>query len=158
MIVKIHYQIDYNTTTIKYTSINFLNNIKIDSMENEPSTLEKTVIDNIRRIRQEKGISQLRLSIFCGTSASYIGLMETYKNIPKLSTIERIAEALNVPVLELFTENTSKTTNYDNSDDSEKRINTIEKEKERKQKIREHIKNEILSKLENNLDDILQMI
>ena len=71
-------------------------------MENEPTKLEKTVIDNIRRIRQEKGISQLRLSIFCGTSASYIGLMETYKNIPKLSTIERIAEALNVPVIELF--------------------------------------------------------
>ena len=71
-------------------------------MDNEPTKLEKTVIDNIRRIRQEKGISQLRLSIFCGTSASYIGLMETYKNIPKLSTIERIAEALDVPVLELF--------------------------------------------------------
>ena len=71
-------------------------------MDNEPTKLEKTVIDNIRRIRQEKGISQLRLSIFCGTSASYIGLMETYKNIPKLFTIERIAEALNVPVLELF--------------------------------------------------------
>ncbi len=51
-------------------------------MENEPTKLEKTVIDSIRRIRQEKGISQLRLSIFCGTSASYIGLMETYKNIP----------------------------------------------------------------------------
>ena len=31
--------------------------------------------------------------------------METYKNIPKLSTIERIAEALNVPVLDLFQEN-----------------------------------------------------
>lgn len=118
-------------------------------MDNEPTKLEKTVIDNIRRIRQEKGISQLRLSIFCGTSASYIGLMETYKNIPKLSTIERIAEALDVPVLELFS--------------SSEKINTLsnsgeEKELERKERIRNHIKSEIINKISSNLDDILQMI
>lgn len=120
-------------------------------MENEPTKLEKTVIDNIRRIRQEKGISQLRLSIFCGTSASYIGLMETYKNIPKLSTIERIAEALNVPVLELFMSSEHEA------------IQTIsaaetDKDNERKQRIRAHIKNEIINKISNNLDDILQII
>lgn len=116
-------------------------------MENEPTKLEKTVIDNIRRIRQKKGISQLRLSIFCGTSASYIGLMETYKNIPKLSTIERIAEALNVNVIELFT--------------PEKEISVhenIKKENRNKQKIRQQIKKEIINKLSNNLDDILQII
>ena len=118
-------------------------------MENEPTKLEKTVIDNIRRIRQEKGISQLRLSIFCGTSASYIGLMETYKNIPKLSTIERIAEALNVPVIELFSSS-------ENPDIQSK--NEEEKEAERKEIIRNHIKNEILDKMSSNLDDILQMI
>ena len=117
-------------------------------MENEPSSLEKTVIDNIRRIRQEKGISQLRLSIFSGTSASYIGLMETYKNIPKLSTIERIAEALNVPVLDLFSADTTVTTQPTESN----------REEERKQKIREHLKAELLSRMESDLDDVLQMI
>ena len=117
-------------------------------MENEPSSLEKTVIDNIRRIRQEKGISQLRLSIFSGTSASYIGLMETYKNIPKLSTIERIAEALNVPVLDLFNTDTMATPQPVESSHEE----------ERKQKIREHLKTELLSRMENDLDDVLQMI
>ena len=120
-------------------------------MENEPTKLEKTVIDNIRRIRQEKGISQLRLSIFCGTSASYIGLMETYKNIPKHSTIERIAEALNVPVLELFSSS-------ENSDIQSNSDISNEKETERKERIRNHIKNEIISKMSSNLDDILQMI
>ena len=118
-------------------------------MENKPTKLEKTVIDNIRRIRQEKGISQLRLSIFCGTSASYIGLMETYKNIPKLSTIERIAEALNVPVIELFT--SYETIEVQTSSD-------IEEENEKKQRIRNHIKNEIINKMSSNLDEILQMI
>ncbi len=117
--------------------------------EQSPTKLEKTVIDNIRRIRQEKGISQMRLSIFCNTSASYIGLMETYKNIPKLATIERIAEALNVPVLELFSEN-------------ERSKNALHKENEKaeahKQKIREHIKNELLEKMSQNIDDVLKII
>ena len=131
-------------------------------MENEISPLEKTVIDNIRRIRQEKGISQLRLSVFSGTSASYIGLMETYKNIPKLSTIERIAEALNVPVLELFTANSDEAGSTDegeaNGTDGGAVKEKSEREEAKKQKIREHLKSEILDRLGNDLDDLLQMI
>ena len=64
--------------------------------------LERLVIDNIRRIRKEKGISQEKLAEACDTSASYIGLMEIYRNVPKLSTIERIAHALDVDPLALF--------------------------------------------------------
>ena len=70
--------------------------------------LERLVIDNIKRIRKEKGISQEKLAEACNTATSYIGLMEIYKNVPKLSTIERIATALNVDPLELFKDN-SKT-------------------------------------------------
>jgi transcriptional regulator with XRE-family HTH domain len=64
--------------------------------------LEQLVIDNIKRIRKEKGISQEKLAETCNTATSYIGLMEIYRNIPKLSTIERIANALDVDPLELF--------------------------------------------------------
>ena len=64
--------------------------------------LEKTVIDNIKRIRKEKGITQEQLAEACNTATSYIGLMETYKNIPKLSTIEKIAAALDVQPQLLF--------------------------------------------------------
>jgi transcriptional regulator with XRE-family HTH domain len=64
--------------------------------------LERLVIDNIKRIRKEKGISQEKLAESCNTATSYIGLMETYKNIPKLSTIERIANALGVDPLAFF--------------------------------------------------------
>lgn len=59
-------------------------------------SLEKTVIDNIKRIRKEKGITQEQLAEACNTATSYIGLMEIYKNVPKLSTIEKIAAALEV--------------------------------------------------------------
>jgi transcriptional regulator with XRE-family HTH domain len=64
--------------------------------------LERLVIDNIKRIRKEKGISQEKLAEACNTATSYIGLMEIYRNIPKLSTIERIAQALDVSPLSLF--------------------------------------------------------
>ena len=64
--------------------------------------LERLVIDNIKRIRKEKGISQEKLADACNTATSYIGLMEIYKNVPKLSTIERIAKALGVDPLEFF--------------------------------------------------------
>jgi len=64
--------------------------------------LEKLVIDNIKRIRKEKGISQEKLADACNTATSYIGLMETYRNVPKLSTIEKIARALDVNPLALF--------------------------------------------------------
>lgn len=82
--------------------------------------LEKTVIDNIKRIRKEKGISQEELAERCHTATSYIGLMETYKNIPKLSTIEKIAEALEIDPQLLFK-------NY-NSDEKYKKVEMISKE------------------------------
>lgn len=122
-------------------------------METEISPLEKTVIDNIRSIRQEKGITQLRLSIFSGTSASYIGLMETYKNIPKLSTIERIADALDVPVLELFMER-----KLESGKPNGKSEEVEDLKKVRKQKLREHLKQEFIARIENDVDDLLQMI
>jgi transcriptional regulator with XRE-family HTH domain len=65
-------------------------------------SLEKLVIDNIKRIRKEKGMSQEKLAEACNTATSYIGLMEIYRNVPKLSTIERIARALDVDPLIFF--------------------------------------------------------
>jgi transcriptional regulator with XRE-family HTH domain len=97
--------------------------------------LERLVIDNIKRIRKERGISQEKLAEACDTATSYIGLMEIYKNVPKLSTIERIARALNVDPLALFRD-TSKVSR--------------EQELEIEDK-----KRKIISLLERGLDDIL---
>ncbi|GHT56346.1 transcriptional regulator [Spirochaetia bacterium] len=97
--------------------------------------LEKLVIDNIKRIRKEKGISQEKLAEACNTATSYIGLMEIYRNVPKLSTIERIAEALGVDPLVLF-----------------QRINRLPEEREAEIQRK---KDEILSVFEKELDWIL---
>lgn len=106
--------------------------------------LEKLVIDNIRRFRLEKGISQEKLAIYADTSPSYIGLMETYKNIPKLSTIERIAEALNVPVLELFKENPGN-------------IN-LPSQNQNRTALKQKLKSELVKNLEKEIDDMLELL
>jgi transcriptional regulator with XRE-family HTH domain len=102
----------------------------------EISPLAKIVIDNIKRIRKERGVTQEKLAEVCETSTSYIGLMEIYKNTPKLSTIERIAEALEVDVLELF-----------------KKYNATTKEQE---KALQRQKSRILRLFEKELDKILR--
>lgn len=107
-------------------------------------SLEKIVVDNIKRIRKEKNISQEKLAELCETSTSYIGLMETYKNIPKLSTIERIAEALNVKAIELFQEQ-----------EELQPKNSVHKENI---KIAKKIKQKIIDNIERELDDLLKMV
>jgi transcriptional regulator with XRE-family HTH domain len=97
--------------------------------------LEKLVIDNIKQIRKEKGISQEKLAEACNTATSYIGLMEIYKNVPKLSTIERIAKALDVDPLTFFKDQNNISLEY-------------EQEIQRK-------KNAILLRLEKEIDVIL---
>lgn len=64
--------------------------------------LEELVVSNIKKYRKIKHISQEKLAEKCDTSTSYIGLMEIGKNVPKLSTIERIAKALEIEPHLLF--------------------------------------------------------
>lgn len=97
--------------------------------------LERTVIDNIKRIRKEKGITQEQLAEACNTATSYIGLMEIYKNIPKLSTIEKIATALGVEPQVLFQK-------IENNSDNEKKI--------------ESIKNNVIASIDKELTRILR--
>lgn len=106
-------------------------------------SLERTVINNIRRIRKEKNISQEKLAEYCGTSTSYIGLMETYRNIPKLSTIEKIAAALNVSPQELF----------EDGDDPNRAELT-----EHRNFVHEKIKNSIMNEFEQKIDLILKSL
>ena len=83
--------------------------------------LERLVIDNIKRIRKEKRISQEKLAEACNTATSYIGLMEIYRNVPKLSTIERIAKALDVDPLALFQDINKKSQEQEAEIQSKKR-------------------------------------
>jgi len=79
---------------------------------------------------KEKGISQEKLAEACNTATSYIGLMEIYKNVPKLSTIERIAKALDVDPLTFFKEQNNISLEYEQEIQRKKSAILLRLEKE----------------------------
>lgn len=59
-------------------------------------------IENLKAIRKSKSITQLMLAEMADLSSGLIGEIETGKRNPTLTTIEKIALALDVPVSQLF--------------------------------------------------------
>jgi transcriptional regulator with XRE-family HTH domain len=68
--------------------------------------LQKTFIQNLKKIRSQAGLSQMRLAELCDTSVGYISEIEVGKKFPSVEVIEKIAVALKVrPTLFFFDEN-----------------------------------------------------
>ncbi|MEL6819963.1 MAG: helix-turn-helix transcriptional regulator [Pseudomonadota bacterium] len=59
---------------------------------------------NVKRIRVGKGISQERLAYDSGVDRSYLGGLERSEANPTVDLLERVAMALNVPIIEFFVE------------------------------------------------------
>lgn len=57
--------------------------------------------DKIKKIRLEKGLTQKQLAEKCGMYESQIRKYETGKANPKIETLQKIADALEVPIIEL---------------------------------------------------------
>lgn len=55
-------------------------------------------ISNVKRIREEKGITQLELAKKCNLTKNYVSSLERYVNKCSADTLILIAQALNVPV------------------------------------------------------------
>ena len=75
--------------------------------------LRKIFIDNLKKIRKEKKISQMRIAELCETSTSYIGEIEIGKKFPSVEMIEKLANALNIKACELFMEDYSLQSDID---------------------------------------------
>lgn len=56
----------------------------------------------LKALRQERELSQEALARKVGVSREYIARLETGKHDPPLSTLEKIAKALGVPVTDLL--------------------------------------------------------
>ena len=75
--------------------------------------LRKIFIDNLKKIRKEKKISQMKIAELCETSTSYIGEIEIGKKFPSVEMIEKLANALNIKACELFMEDHSLQSDID---------------------------------------------
>jgi len=71
-------------------------------MELSQMTLQQIFIVNLKRIRKERGFSQMSLSELCNTTSNYIGQIEMGRRIPSFEKIEKIAAALEIPPACLF--------------------------------------------------------
>ena len=60
------------------------------------------VIDKIRKIRKEKNISILNLSLESGISRSHLFYIESKKTVPTLETLAKIAHAMGLELKDFF--------------------------------------------------------
>ena len=60
-------------------------------------SLQDTFVDNLKRFRKERHLTQEKLAELCNTETSYIGQIEIKKRFPSLTFVEKLAEVLNIP-------------------------------------------------------------
>mgnify|MGYP003394285586 CR=1 FL=1 len=73
-------------------------------MSKKKLTLKEIIRKNISRIRKEQGISQEQLGFKADIHRAYIGFIERGSKSPNVDHLEKIANALKVPVTKLFLE------------------------------------------------------
>ena len=64
--------------------------------------LKEIFISNLKKIRKERGMSQMTLSRLCDTTTNYIGQIEMGRRTPSFEKIEQIAAVLDIPSHKLF--------------------------------------------------------
>lgn len=88
-----------------------------------------TVGENIKRIRKERGFTQKKLGELCGMNEVQIRRYELGKANPKIETVDKIASALGVSVLNIMEDLTTKqwetTSEYQRLDKSASALNGI---------------------------------
>lgn len=57
---------------------------------------------NLRRIRVKQNVSQERLALDAGVDRSYVGSLERREENPTVDVLDKLADALRVPIAELF--------------------------------------------------------
>ncbi len=63
---------------------------------------KKLIGARIKELRKQAGLTQERLAETVGMDSRHLSRLETGKHFPSLDSLERIAEALNVPLAEFF--------------------------------------------------------
>ncbi len=64
--------------------------------------LQRAIGERIREFRSSKGWSQERLGDLCRIHRSHMGQIENGATNPELSTLRKIADALDIPIASLF--------------------------------------------------------
>jgi ribosome-binding protein aMBF1 (putative translation factor) len=80
-----------------------LSNTTTQKSSMSENSLQIIIGKNIQKIRESKGISQQELAAKCNFEKSNMSRLEAGRVNPTLSTLEKVAKALDVSLAELFT-------------------------------------------------------
>ena len=64
--------------------------------------LRRIVAQNLRRLRQDRGLSQEELAGQAELNRNYVGMIEREENAPTVDTLEALAKVLKVEPAELL--------------------------------------------------------
>ena len=64
--------------------------------------LRRIVAQNLRRLRQDRGLSQEELAGQAGLNRNYVGMIEREENSPTVDTLEVLAQVLKVEAEEFL--------------------------------------------------------
>ena len=64
--------------------------------------LRRIVAHNLRRLRQDRGLSQEELAGQAGLNRNYVGMIEREENAPTVDTLEALAQVLKVEAEEFL--------------------------------------------------------
>lgn len=56
----------------------------------------------IKKLREERGLTQVELAVIINISSVYVGFIENGRRRPSLKTLERLARALKISVKDLI--------------------------------------------------------
>jgi len=73
--------------------------------------LKQVFVQNLRRFRNSKNISQMEMAELCNISPNYIGQIEIGRRFPSLKLIEKIARVLEVEPYLFFIDETGENLN-----------------------------------------------
>ena len=66
-------------------------------------TLRRILAQNLRRLRQDRGLTQEELADLAGVNRNYVGMIEREENAASVDILESLAKALKVRAAELLT-------------------------------------------------------
>jgi transcriptional regulator with XRE-family HTH domain len=70
--------------------------------------LKQVFIRNLRKFRNAKGFSQMKLAELCDTEQNYIAEIEVGRRFPSLKLVEKIGKALNIEPYRFFIDETQE--------------------------------------------------
>ncbi len=65
-------------------------------------TLRRILAQNLRRVRQERSLTQEELADLAGINRNYVGMIEREENAASVDVLESLAKALNIEAADLL--------------------------------------------------------